>query len=199
MAENSREAYERGVQNERKRMAQDLHDDVGSRLLTAFHTAGEKEKPTFLAAINDGRAIVTDLNQDRMNLLELLASLRYETKERLEVHHIELSWPIYEGDEFDYQLSYQQYKAISSSIKEVVSNVIKHSGATHFEVEVEMTSSEIGLALSDNGRGITPKELSQMKGYGLTNIQDRVIGARGKYDVSSTSEGTKTTIHIPIN
>lgn len=198
LAESSRESYERGVLNERKRMAQDLHDDVGSRLLTAFHTADEKSKPTFLAAINDVRAIVVDLNQDRINLFELLANLRFETKERLDVHQIELDWPIYEENKLTHTLNYQQYKAISSSIKEVVSNVIKHSNATLFKFQLEIKSYEMRLELSDNGRGITPKELSQLKGYGLTNIQNRVIGARGKYDISSNTSGTTITILMPI-
>ena len=198
LAESSRESYERGVLNERKRMAQDLHDDVGSRLLTAFHTADEKSKPTFLAAINDVRAIVVDLNQDRINLLELLANLRFETKERLDVHQIELDWPIYEENEFAHTLNYQQYKAISSSIKEVVSNVIKHSNATLFKFQLDINSYEMRLELSDNGRGITPKELSQLKGYGLMNIQNRVIGARGKYDISSSTSGTTIRILVPI-
>lgn len=198
LAESSRESYERGVLNERKRMAQDLHDDVGSRLLTALHTADEKSKPAFLAAINDVRAIVVDLNQDRINLSELLANLRYETKERLNVHQIELDWPIYESSEFAQKMNYQQYKAISSSIKEIVSNVIKHSNANLFKVKIDVNSNEIRLEMSDNGRGITPKELSQLKGYGLTNIQNRVIGARGKYDISSSTSGTTITILVPI-
>src|SRR5690606_38053805 len=55
-AELSRDAYARGVIEERRRMAQDLHDDIGARLLSGLYLADDRTRPTFQAALADIRA-----------------------------------------------------------------------------------------------------------------------------------------------
>src|SRR5690606_11148282 len=105
-AEESRQAYMRGVGEERRRMARDLHDDVGARLLTGLHTADERTRPTLQAALSDIRAIVSGLSGEEASLDRVLAETRHEAARRLEAAEIILDWPLPEAEIEAIQLDY---------------------------------------------------------------------------------------------
>ncbi len=95
-ADEGRLAHERGVAQERRRIAKDLHDDVGARLLTGLHAVDGKTRPLLQAAISDIRAIVSGLEGEQIALSRALAEIRHETARRLEAAGIALEWPLLE-------------------------------------------------------------------------------------------------------
>lgn len=123
---------------------------------------------------------------------------RNEMIEQLLNHQIETCWPVNEQDYRNCELQHHQYKAIIMIMREVVSNVIKHSRASIFLVETSVTNSCLELRLMDNGIGVSPKDLYESKGSGLINIKKIIQEVRGLYKITSSEIGTEVKIFIQL-
>lgn len=195
-AEESRQAYMRGVGEERRRMARDLHDDVGARLLTGLHTADERTRPTLQAALSDIRAIVSGLVGEEAELELVLAQIRHEAARRLEAANIALDWPL--PDSGPARIDYRAHKALTSATREVVSNVIRHSGATRLAVTLETGTERLHLRFADNGRGLPDAALAgDGTGFGLRNLRQRLHDLGGTISFDGRS-GTAIAIDLPL-
>lgn len=199
-AESNREAYDRGVSQERRRMAQDLHDDIGARLLTGLHLANEEMKPTMQAALADIRAIVSEMTEEKLELSRLLADARFETSRRLELLQIELDWPLGPHNQGEgILLDYRYQKAIRSALREIVSNVIRHAEAKRLSVKVEVAAKKLHLSISDDGRGFAAGQQGpERQGYGLVSLKRRLIDLGGTIHFESSSAGTQIKIEVPF-
>lgn len=198
-ADEGRAAYMRGVGEERRRMARDLHDDVGARLLTGLHTADETTRPTLQAALSDIRAIVSGLAGDEANLDRVFAETRHEAARRLEAAGIALHWPLADGDLDLIQLDYRLHKAMTSAVREIVSNVIRHSQATSLTVRPALAPDRLSLVFSDNGQGLPTEALAgETQGYGLRNLRHRIEDVGGHLSFSSGQPGTVIAFDIPL-
>jgi signal transduction histidine kinase len=85
-------------------------------------------------------------------------------------------------------------------LRESVSNIIKHSGATHCKVRCAMHQSEFGLIIQDNGRGI-PMELDGKldRGHGMTSMKHRAKQMQGQCLVESApGYGTVIRLTLPL-
>jgi signal transduction histidine kinase len=198
-AETSREAYDRGTIEERRRVAQDLHDDVGARLLSGIYSADEKHRPILQAALADVRSIVGEFSGESALLEDVLADLRHEAANRLADAGIELSWPDLPGVE-GLRLAYRQQKTCRSVLRELVSNVIRHSGASRVEIHVSLAGEMIQIEARDNGKGISEPALSgNAPGYGLKNLKQRLADSGGVLEISSSSAGTLVSFGLPVS
>ena len=84
-------------------------------------------------------------------------------------------------------------------IQESVNNVIKHSGASSLDIQLNKDEDCINAMIEDNGKGFDTSKLSHSHGIGLKNIKSRVDFLRGNVDFSSKpGQGTLIAIHIPI-
>ena len=198
-AEEGREAYMRGVGEERRRMARDLHDDVGARLLTGLHTADETTRPTLQAALSDIRAIVSGLSGEEASLDRILAETRHEAARRLEAAEIALDWPLPEAEIEAIQLDYRLHKALTSAVREIVSNAVRHSGASRFVAAATLTPGHLSLRFTDNGKGIPPEALAgETAGFGLRNLRHRIEDIGGRLTLATTPSGSTITLDIPL-
>lgn len=196
-AEASRESYDRGVAAERQRMAQDLHDDIGARLLSGLYRADEELKPTFQAALAEIRDIVRETPGEKIPLSRLMAEVRSEAAQRLSGANIDLDWPLEDGDEEEAKiLDHRQHKALRSALREVVSNVIRHSGASGLKVRVASDRSSLAIRLADNGRGFTVD--TQHEGFGLKNMRRRFEGIGGTFRLESQAGGSAVHLSLPL-
>lgn len=195
-AEASRNAYERGAIEERQRIARDLHDDVGARLLTGLHSLEGQMRPILQAALSDIRAIVSGLNGETTTLDVVLAEARHEAARRLEAAEIDLAWPAPDQRAEQITLDYRQSKAVLSSVREIVSNIIRHSGAKRVHAEIALTEASLSLRIADDGSGLPADQ--EVSGYGLNNIRQRVNGIGGKTDITSGTTGTTIEIVVPF-
>lgn len=194
-AATSRDAHERGAREERQRIAQDLHDDVGGRLLTGMHTADAITRPVLQDALSDIRAIVSGLNGVHAPLDRVLADARHEAARRLEASGVGLVWPVADEAMGGIVLDYRQAKALVSSVRETVTNIIRHAEARTVCVSLEMDADTLVLAIADDGRG----PLTQAsEGYGLRNIRQRVEAVGGRFSIAPASPGTTIAISLPL-
>ena len=195
----ARQAYDQGVREERTRIARDLHDDVGARLLTGLHMADQRLRPTLQAAMSDIRAIVSGMTGEQVSLERLLSEVRHETARRLEAAEIRLDWPLSEEGDDQRLLDYRQNKAITSAFREVVSNVIRHARATSMTVRITAGGDRLQALVRDDGDGMPVAALAgETQGFGLRNLRRRLVDVGGRIDIQSNSGGTEIHLSMPL-
>ncbi len=185
---------------ERKRIAADLHDDLGAKLLTIVHTS-DSERISTLArdALEEMRLSVRGLTGKPMKLADALADWRAEVVARLGQANIEIDWrgP---AEEVEQTLPARSFVQTTRILRESVSNIIKHSGATSCKVRCAMHEGEFGLIVQDNGRGI-PMELDGKldRGHGMTGMKHRAKQMQGQCLVESApGYGTVIRLTLPL-
>lgn len=191
---------EQVTEKERKRIAADLHDDLGAKLLTIVHTS-ESERISTLAreALEEMRLSVRGLTGKPLKLQDALADWRAETVSRLGQANIEIDWRS-PPDEIDELLPARGYVQTTRILREAVSNIIKHSGASHCKVRCAISERQFGINIQDNGRGI-PMELDGKldRGHGMSSMKHRAKQMQGQCLVESgPGYGTVIRLTLPL-
>lgn len=194
--ESSRSAYDQGVNQERLRIARDIHDNIGAQLMQALHSDEAGRKDAMIRnTLADLREIINNSQGAQLPLEALLADLRAEAGERLEPHGITLDWA---GDVPDgLTLTKPEVHSLRSAIREATSNVIKHSGARRMQVTVALETGAIGLTIADDGRGLADGA-STNGGHGLANMRTRFVSMGGSFAIDSTDAGTVISARLPL-
>jgi signal transduction histidine kinase len=191
---------EQVTEKERKRIAADLHDDLGAKLLTIVHTS-ESERISSLAreALEEMRLSVRGLTGKPMRLADALADWRAETVSRLGQANIEAVWRS-PSEEVEQLLPARDFVQTTRILREAVSNIIKHSGASHCKVRCAITERQFGLTVQDNGKGI-PLELDGTldRGHGMSSMKHRAKQMQGQCLVESgPGYGTVIRLTLPL-
>jgi signal transduction histidine kinase len=191
---------EQVTEKERKRIAGDLHDDLGAKLLTIVHTS-ESERISTLAreALEEMRLSVRGLTGKPMRLADALADWRAETVLRLGQANIEADWRS-PTEETDQLLPARSFVQTTRILREAVSNIIKHSGSSHCKVRCVISAHEFGLTVQDNGKGI-PMELDGKldRGHGMSSMKHRAKQMQGQCLVESgPGYGTVIRLTLPL-
>jgi two-component system, NarL family, sensor histidine kinase UhpB len=191
---------EQVTEKERKRIAGDLHDDLGAKLLTIVHTS-ESERISTLAreALEEMRLSVRGLTGKPMRLADALADWRAETVLRLGQANIEADWRS-PPEETEQLLPARGFVQTTRILREAVSNIIKHSGASHCKVRCTIDEHQFGLTVQDNGKGI-PMELDGKldRGHGMSSMKHRAKQMQGQCLVESgPGYGTVIRLTLPL-
>ncbi len=191
---------EQVTEKERKRIAADLHDDLGAKLLTIVHTS-ESERISTLAreALEEMRLSVRGLTGRPMRVSDALADWRAETVSRLGQAGVEAEWQG-PSEEVAQLMSARGYVQTTRILREAVSNIIKHSGASHCQVHCAVGARDLGLVVQDNGRGI-PLELDGRldRGQGMSSMKHRAKQMQGQCLVESgPGYGTVIRLTLPL-
>jgi two-component system sensor histidine kinase UhpB len=191
---------EQVTEKERKRIASDLHDDLGAKLLTIVHTS-ESERISSLAreALEEMRLSVRGLSGKPMRLADALADWRAEIVMRLGQANIEADWrgPT---EEIEQLLPARGFVQTTRILREAVSNIIKHSGASHCKVRCAISERQFALTVQDNGKGI-PMELDGKldRGHGMASMKHRAKQMQGQCLVESgPGYGTVIRLTLPL-
>ena len=191
---------EQVTEKERKRIAADLHDDLGAKLLTIVHTSDNDRISTLAReALEEMRLSVRGLTGKPMQLTDALADWRAEVVSRLGQANIEIDWrgPM---EDTDLQLPARSYVQTTRILREAVSNIIKHSGASHCKVRCAVGDTQFGINIQDNGRGI-PMELDGKldRGHGMFSMKQRAKNMQGQCLVESgPGYGTVIRLTLPL-
>ncbi|HEV7347412.1 sensor histidine kinase [Telluribacter sp.] len=189
-------------EEERQRLAADLHDDLGATLsaIKGQLESGQISqdgpgKPIALMdkAIRDLRLISHNLMPPEFMTLGLTEALR-ETTQRLQassgLHCLFISY----GKE--QRLDHPTELTIYRIVLELINNTIKHAKASQVTVQLIFYPENVTLLVEDNGRGY-PKG-KQSSGIGLRNIRSRVDYLGGRLWVDSGERGTTVTLEVPL-
>lgn len=200
-----------GAEEERRRIARDLHDQTLSDLSSVLRdiqglkdgscsSVAERLEGELQGAINNLRSVMDDLHPQTLDVLGLNAALQ----SHIETHqntgngqHIESHYYASDAAE-DLSIGKSEQLHLYRIIVEAVHNVYKHSGASRYEVNFDYANDQLSLSVEDNGRGFTPS--SDDLGRGLYNIQERArtIGAQVLWKPSRFSTGTRFELTLPF-
>jgi signal transduction histidine kinase len=190
----SRQAFAQGVREERTRIAQDLHDNIGAQLLRSLHIANPSRKDELISdTITDLKDIVLNAQGDGINLSQMWAQLRFESAERLEDQNIDLSWQA-EIDEECF-LDAKPAHNLRSILREALSNVIRHSQADKVDVTLVQKNGKLDLFVADDGVGMMGQEIN---GHGIANIKLRAEQLGGVFTFSDAPKGVNIHVSLPL-
>jgi signal transduction histidine kinase len=101
-------------------------------------------------------------------------------------------------------MSPDEERALFRIVQESVNNVLRHSGGTAITVVLTANGRDVTLAIADNGRGMTADELQQAEGaaslgVGISGMRERVRQLNGTFRISSSSRGTQVFVSLPKN
>ncbi len=203
------------IEEERNRFAGLLHDSIGQSLLliklslqnirkNSSNQFGEnifKDITNLLdSTISEIKEIshsIRPLNLNELGLITVITSLcKAVSKESGIISHLKLPRE-------DSQLTKELEICIYRVIQEALNNIIKHSKAKEFTMNLEIDNESISLIISDDGIGFKPTILLDEKyisdGMGILNMQERVERLNGSFHIdSSHNNGTVITIDFPI-
>jgi signal transduction histidine kinase len=201
------EALQKGQTIERKRVAQELHDNLSAKIsgirwrLEAIEPdfKVEKHKKIYESSVNALAEVYTDVRLIAHNLLPaeletkgLSVALQSLTKELNGLNKTEFSLTINENiGRFQNKIEYE----IFSIVLELSNNILKHSQAKNALISLETEKNFLKLLVSDNGIGID--EDSIKKGMGMSNLKSRVASLSGKMTIENR-EGVCAVIEVPV-
>lgn len=211
----ARQAKEEAIrdteENERMRMAKDIHDDLGSGLskikfISELLAAKAKQVPelmpsidavseTSVRLIDNMRDLIWALNPENTSLDSLVARIREYSSDYLGEASIHLDTDI--PDEWpQMQITKEAHRNLFFIVKEALQNMIKHASASEVLVRMALENDELVIQLKDNGKGMMP---SETKGNGLRNMQQRASVVKGHLDVQSEpGYGVNIQIRVPL-
>lgn len=192
------------MQRIRLRIAHDLHDDVGSNLSAiafvsrALQNAPEVSESTrkrlrsiYNTAVRTSegmRDIVWFITPERDNIDDLVLHLKDTASSLLgEIGH---RFEDHTGG-VDVHLSLELRRNVFLAYKEILTNIVRHAGATLVEIDVSRQNGILSMRIRDNGRGF--EEPAAHTGNGLNSIRNRAKSVGGTCTISS-APGTGTTI-----
>ncbi len=203
-----------GVENERRSLARELHDDTIQtlialnqriQLVSMKQQPGQKDELAELQtlvnqAMQNLRRMIRGLRPIYLEELGLAASLEMLTRETSQFSGLSISFT-YAGPE--QRLDPQVEMAIYRMVQESLNNVIHHSDAKQAWVELRFSPNDLSISIRDNGKGFTvPETASEFarKGhFGLVSLHERaeLIGAT-LIIASTPNQGTKVAIQLRI-
>jgi signal transduction histidine kinase len=165
------QAVEQGRSEERLRIAQDLHDDIGARLLTLMYKAQSPEMEDYVRhTLQDLKTLTRGLAAANHPLSHATAEWKADVTQRLTMAQIELDW--YCTIDNDIHLTVVQWSCLTRIIRELVSNIIAHSQAQRVAIELKYEQDRLDLTLTDDGIGRNPQAWPH--GLGLGGVRKRV-------------------------
>lgn len=204
-------------EQERQRIAAELHDSIGQSLLIiknrAFLALSELEEPEVVreqleelsesatGAIEECREISYNLRPYQINRFGLTKTLKAIFRRISEVSKTETTINV---DSIDDVFSGEAETNIYRVVQENVNNIIKHSHATEALFVIKRQGSSVEILIQDNGRGFDKNSVnangSGRSGFGLIGITERVRMLGGDYHVESQPEqGTSIKIKLTIS
>ena len=190
------------LHQERQRLITDMHDGMGSALVSALAVV-EKGRPQpgeiariLRECLDDLKLTIDSLEIQRGDLLLLLATLRYRLSPRLSQAGIALQWQADTLPTLDW-LTPGHALQILRILQEVFANAIKHSGADTIKVSMGVRGQGCAILVEDNGRGFDPGR-GCPGGRGMAHIRYRAarLGARSEW--FATPQGTRFELWLPF-
>ncbi|XVJ68990.1 MAG: histidine kinase [Rhizobacter sp.] len=164
-------AVEQGRSEERMRLAQDLHDDIGARLLTLMYQASTPEMEAYVRhTLQDLKTLTRGLAVANQRLSHAAAEWKADLTQRLSAADLQLRWELNADD--DVLLSVVQWSALTRVLRELVSNVMSHAKAQTVTIHIQLQKNRLHVLVSDDGTGTNPQTWSH--GLGLGGVRKRV-------------------------
>jgi signal transduction histidine kinase len=203
-------------EDERKRIARELHDNLGQLLvglalrLEAIERLADSNPRQAAEQLNEAQTLVTyatnrmydlilDLRPSALDDLGLVAALRSHAQRCVNGTGLIVE---FDTSKLNGRLPPEIETTLYRIFQEALSNVIRHANATHVSFTLARRDHRLIGRIRDDGRGFVPANVkanpSTHRGLGLLGMQERVAQCGGRLEVTSRpGQGTEVTIYIP--
>ena len=205
-----------GQEEERKRLAMDIHDGIGQLLtslkfqIESIDLRNDQEARTKLGeiqqligeVIKEVRRVTFNLKPTVLGDYGLQAGLNVFVREIGKLTHIEMTYAV-EGD-ITHRLPQKTENNIFRIVQEAINNSIKYSDTKKIEISLKETERDIVITIKDDGKGFDEKmvearSMNIESGRGFFNMYERTEYINGHLDIkSSPGQGTTVTLTVPV-
>ncbi|MGA7178373.1 MAG: sensor histidine kinase [Thiobacillaceae bacterium] len=208
-------------EDERRRIAMDLHDGLGQSLslikLAIENAAGQIVAGSSLTALESLRQLIPTIKEALHEVRRVATDLRPSILDDLGILPT-LSWFFREFEANSGQIAVEKSIAIAEQdvpaplkitiyriLQEAMSNIVNHSGADRVRISLERIDGSISLLIEDNGCGFDPASIicrtcpeESGRGLGLLSMKERAICSKGEYLFESAhGRGTRVQVSWP--
>jgi len=197
------QALVEGQQQERRRIGQEMHDDMGSgltsllflsRMLGEPKDTAEKIRHLSTDLLTKMNEIVWTMEQEHDTLESLIAYIRVNVAQILE--NAGISYQFQVGENIPaFSVSQQFRRNIYLIVKEAIHNVIRHAEATTVTITI-LFASQLEVDITDNGKGFDPASERRF-GNGMKNMRQRIQQVGGTLQITSI-KGTQLHLTAPL-
>lgn len=198
-------------EEERKRIARELHDETGqalTSLLLRLQAIEEdhslpvnlKEKihnlqMMTISVLQGLRMVISNLRPVMLDDLGLVPSIKWYLKNHVEPTGIKCTVVVYGSPR---RLEEATEISVYRVIQEAVNNVVKHAAASELIIIFRFEARQVKIVVQDNGKGFSLASLPLANRWGIVGMRERVALLGGNFDLaSSPADGTTLTIEIP--
>jgi signal transduction histidine kinase len=189
------------VADERDRLMRDMHDGVGSQLITLQHALEKGRFDNRQAAdlvrecIDDLRLVIDSLDAGAQSMTDALANLRFRVAPRLAQAGIASTWDMQAPQ---MRLAPDVVLQLLRVLQEALTNVLKHSGAKNVHVTWRLDAGQAlaTLQIDDDGHGL-PGDVTPGS-RGLANMRQRAQRIGATLQVHSSERGTRVSTTLPV-
>jgi len=194
------------IDSERERLMREIHDGIGSSLITALAVAQQDEQSpntiaTLKRSIADLRIGINSLEPINGDVVILLANLRHRMDRELRDAGLTFVWKSMDAPPLPW-LDAVGALHILRILQEAIGNILKHAAATRVEIDCSAARLEgangVLITIADNGRGYDPASIAH--GRGLSNMQSRAEALHAKLRYTSNpGQGTALALWLPLH
>ncbi|MBK9380195.1 MAG: sensor histidine kinase [Chitinophagaceae bacterium] len=206
------EAVLKGEEQERTRLAKDLHDGLGGMLsgikysfqtmkgnlimTPENHQAFERSMDMLDSSIREMRRVAHNMMPEALVKFGLDTALKDFCTDINQTGALNVSYQSIgmEASVIEQTTAITIYRIV----QELINNTMKHAAAKNAIVQVSRTNGILSVTVEDDGKGFDTAVLSQVRGIGWDNIKNRVEFLKGTLDVDS-QPGKGTSVHIELN
>lgn len=190
---------------ERQRLMRDMHDGMGSALMSSLVLVEQGKLDMRAVAdvlrecVDDLRLVIDSLEPIGHDLVTLLATLRYRLGRRLEAAGLRLDWQVEDLPPLPW-LDATAALQVLRIVQEALTNILKHAQARGVGIELRRTGNQVHVLIRDDGRGFDVEAAAQSDegGRGLRNLRKRAQTLGGDVEIQSRPGDTCVRLVLPL-
>ncbi|MCS7001539.1 MAG: sensor histidine kinase [Dehalococcoidia bacterium] len=192
---------ERAVIDERQRLMREMHDGLGSSLMSSLvmveqgRLRADEVAVVLRECIDDLKLTIDSLEPIGHDLVTLLATLRYRLGRRLELAGLRLDWAVGDLPPLPW-LDPVNALHVLRVVQEMLTNVVKHAQASLVRIETDQHGGEVFVRVIDDGIGFDSRVAGS--GRGLINMKRRAEQLGGRIDIERDAGLTRATLCLPV-
>jgi PAS domain S-box-containing protein len=201
-------------EQERSRIARELHDDIGQRLSllvvelerlqqNSYDTPAEvcvridELRKQALEIVTDVQSLSHELHSSKLEYLGIVPAMRGFCNELSQQQRVEID---FQSHDVPNPVSHDISLCLFRVLQEALHNSVKHSGVHHFEARLWGASGQIHLEVRDTGSGFDSQAIKESRGLGLISMQERLRLLDGTLSIESQpTSGTTIYARVPLS
>ncbi|TSJ48173.1 ligand-binding sensor domain-containing protein [Fluviicola chungangensis] len=199
---------QRAVQNERDRIAYDMHDDLGSGLTKISYLSKEairkdanraeldRINETSVELVKNMSELIWAMKVENDSLADLMSYLRHYAMEYFETSRIAVQMELEEFEE-DRQISGEIRRQVFLIFKEALHNIVKHAQTERVLISIRV-KERLSIRIIDYGTGMKPEAERNRSGNGMKTMLERTRRLKGKMELKNSENGVELNFEIPL-